>query len=87
MRKNSTISIPPGDYLDPVTQARQVLAKTSAELLASKEKDTKKQQRNDQLRYAIHRCLTTDDMTTFVGYLTTNMFCCFLDCSKNDCDD
>lgn len=69
VNKDCREAIQKGDYLDPVTQAPQVLAKSSAELLASKEKDTKKKQRNDQLRYAIHRCLTTDDMTTFAGYL------------------
>jgi hypothetical protein len=53
-----------------VTQAPQVLAKSAAELFASKGKDAEKRRRNDQLRYAIQRCLTTDDMAVFVGYVT-----------------
>ncbi len=57
-----------GKYLDPVVDAERVLENYFTEMLVRREKEGKQNERKAQLRYAIQRCIDTDDIAIFVGY-------------------
>jgi hypothetical protein len=57
----------PGIYVDPVVDANRVLEKSFEEMRVKNEKQMKQKGRNDELRYAIQRCITTDDIHIFIG--------------------
>jgi hypothetical protein len=60
-----------GKYLDPVVDAERVLENYFTEMLVRREKEGKQNERKSQLSYAIQRCIDTDDIAIFVGYLKT----------------
>ena len=53
-----------------MVDAERVLENYFTEMLVRREKEGKQNERKSQLRYAIQRCIDTDDIAIFVGYHT-----------------
>lgn len=68
VNKECREAIENGQYLDPIVDSERLLDKLFTENLARKEKELKQGNLRTQLRYAIQRCLQTDDIDIFVGY-------------------
>lgn len=71
VNKDCREAIEQGKYLDPVVDAERVLENYFTEMLVRREKEGKQNERKSQLSYAIQRCIDTDDIAIFVGYLVS----------------
>jgi len=69
VNKDCREAITESKYFDPVAAGNQLLESLHQQIVAKQKASNQKQSRNDEIRYAIQRCLSTTDILMFVGYV------------------